>query len=135
MKKRQRPPVLVVDDDDDICACLRLLLEGEGYEVLWADDGAVALNILRSTDHRFVVLLDYLMPEVSGQDVLETAAADRQLSSRHAFILMTATHSTLPSRMRHLLATLTVPVIQKPFDIDVILQGVGKAAEALHSPA
>ncbi len=116
MTRRQMSPILVVDDSDDIRSALRLLLDEEGYEVLWTGDGAAALNILRSSDDRFVVLLDYLMPGVSGYDVLNTVAADPHLSSRHGFILMTATARTLPPQMRRLLVTLAVPTILKPFD-------------------
>ncbi len=135
MKKRHKPPLLVVDDDDDICASLRWLLQEEGYEVLWTGDGAAALNILRSTDHRFVVLLDYLMPEVGGDEVLETVAADPHLSSRHTFILMTATAKTLPPKMRRLLETLAVPILNKPFDIADVVELVGRAAQAVRVPA
>jgi len=44
MTRRQMPPVLVVDDSDGICSALRLLLDEEGYEVLWTGDGAAALR-------------------------------------------------------------------------------------------
>jgi two-component system chemotaxis sensor kinase CheA len=131
MKKRQRPSVLVVDDDADICQALRWLLQDEGYEVLWTLDGASALNILRSTDVRFVVLLDYLMPEVSGDTVLETVAAEPTLKRRHTFILMTAVARTFPVRMRRLLQALAVPVVHKPFDIDELAAKVSQAAQAL----
>jgi len=133
MTRRQTPPVLVVDDSDDICSALRLLLVEEGYEVLWTLDGAAALNILRSSDDRFVVLLDYLMPGVSGYDVLNTVAADPHLSSRHDFILMTATARTLPPQMHRLLMTLAVPVILKPFDITDVIEAVRQAAARLHA--
>jgi CheY-like chemotaxis protein len=106
MKKRQKPPVLVVDDNIDIGVAVRWLLEDEGYEMLWTGDGVSALNILRSTDSCFVVLLDYLMPGVGGDEVLATVAADPHLSSSHTFILMTATAKTIPPRTRHLLETL-----------------------------
>ncbi len=127
------PPVLVVDDSDDICFALRLLLEEEGYEVLWTVDGAAALNILRSSDDRFLVLLDYLMPGISGYDVLNAVAADPHLSSRHGFILMTATARTLPPQMRPLLVTLEVPIILKPFDITDVIEAVSQAAARLHA--
>jgi len=92
-----------------------------------------ALNILRSSDDHFVVLLDYLMPGVSGYDVLNTVAADSHLSSRHDFILMTATARTFPPQMRRLLMTLAVPVILKPFDITDLIEAVSQAAARLHA--
>jgi CheY-like chemotaxis protein len=131
MKKRQKPPVLVVDDNEEICAAIRMLLQDDGYEVLWTFDGASALNILRSTEQGFVVLLDYLMPEVSGDAVLETVATDPNLKRRHTFILMTAMARTLPAKMRRLLQTLAVPIVHKPFDIDDLAAMVGQAAQTV----
>jgi CheY-like chemotaxis protein len=131
MKKRQKPLVLVVDDEADICEALRWVLQDEGYEVLSTFDGASALKILRTTDNHFVVLLDYLMPKVSGDEVLETVAAEPALKTRHAFILMTAVARTFPVRMRRLLQTLAVPVVHKPFNIDDLATMVGQAAQAI----
>jgi CheY-like chemotaxis protein len=57
--------VLVVDDDPDIRLVLRMILEGQGYAVIDAADGAEALALLR--DHRpALILLDLMMPGVDG---------------------------------------------------------------------
>jgi len=132
-KKGTRPPVLIVDDDADICESLRWLLEDEGYEVLWTHDGAAVLPILRSGDHPFVVLLDYLMPGVDGREILELVAADPSLSAAHTFLLMTVQARTLPPRLRQLLTALAVPVVLKPFDAADLLAKVGQAAGRLRA--
>lgn len=133
MGKGKRPPVLIVDDDADICLSLRWLLEDEGYEVLWTGDGTAILPILHSADRPFVVLLDYLMPEVDGREVLERVAADPFLATTHAFLLMTAQSRTLPPRLRQLLTALAIPVAQKPFDIAELLAKVEAAARGLQA--
>lgn len=42
--------ILIAEDDDDIRSLLRLYLEGEGYRVLEASDGAAALRLARGGD-------------------------------------------------------------------------------------
>jgi DNA-binding response OmpR family regulator len=61
--------VLVVDDEADIVALMRDFLEAGGYRVLTAADGAAALATLEA-DPVDCVLLDIMMPGVSGFDVL-----------------------------------------------------------------
>ena len=49
---------LVVDDDPPLRELLREIFEAEGYQVTEAAEGNAALDLLRSSLHRFVVLLD-----------------------------------------------------------------------------
>lgn len=65
----QPTTVLVVDDEDDIVTLMRDFLEAEGYRVLTVADGSTALNTLRATQVD-CVLLDVMMPGLSGFDVL-----------------------------------------------------------------
>jgi CheY-like chemotaxis protein len=62
--------VLVVDDDAEIRDTLSQLLQQEGYTVLRAENGAQALDQLRR-GHPDVMLLDLMMPVMSGWEVLE----------------------------------------------------------------
>jgi signal transduction histidine kinase/CheY-like chemotaxis protein len=62
---RRDRPVLVVDDDAEIRQLLRRMLEPEGYTVVEAENGRVALERLRETPPS-VVLLDLMMPEMDG---------------------------------------------------------------------
>jgi len=62
---RRDRPVLVVDDDSAARALLRRMLEGEGFEVVEADNGRMALDRLRDVSPS-VVLLDLMMPEMDG---------------------------------------------------------------------
>jgi DNA-binding response OmpR family regulator len=60
--------VLIAEDDPTMRSGLTEILEGEGYEVVAAADGAIALD--RWTDQRTdFVLLDIMMPKRSGYDV------------------------------------------------------------------
>ena len=62
---RRDRPVLVVDDDSGARALLRRMLESEGFEVVEADNGRMALDRLRDVSPS-VVLLDLMMPEMDG---------------------------------------------------------------------
>src|SRR5215470_575036 len=88
--------VLVVDDDPPIRQALRLLLEDDGLAVDEATDGRTALAILRNTSYQYVVLLDRMMPQLDGFDVLRSIAQDAHLLARHSCILLTATARGLP---------------------------------------
>lgn len=70
----RRPVVLVVDDDPDIALLMRDFLQAEGYEVLLARDGRAALAALDAGPVDCIVL-DVMMPGVSGFDVLRQVRA------------------------------------------------------------
>ena len=62
--------ILVADDEKEIRELLRLYLENSEYEVIEAEDGQQALDILR--DKKIdLCLLDIMMPKVDGYRVLQ----------------------------------------------------------------
>lgn len=69
--------VLAVDDDDVIRSLLVMNLEMEGHEVLTAANGRAALERI-TADAPDLVLLDIMMPELSGYDVLQRVRQDPQ---------------------------------------------------------
>jgi len=64
------PHIMVVDDDHDILRIVSRTLELEGYTVSLANDGKEALALLEKR-HPDLVLLDVMMPELDGFQVLE----------------------------------------------------------------
>lgn len=62
--------ILIADDEPNILISLEYLMKREGYEVLVARDGQEALDTLRRERPR-LVLLDVMMPKVSGYDVCQ----------------------------------------------------------------
>jgi CheY-like chemotaxis protein len=70
--------ILVVDDDDSIRRMVQATLQRSGYEVCEARNGREALAEMRGGRSDLVVL-DLMMPEVSGWDVLKIRAEDEQL--------------------------------------------------------
>ena len=70
--------ILVVDDNESNRNMLARRLEREGHTVLLADNGRRALEMLRSQDFD-LTLLDVMMPEMDGYQVLEQMHADDKL--------------------------------------------------------
>ncbi|HKV85025.1 MAG TPA: response regulator [Ktedonobacterales bacterium] len=130
-----RARVLIVDDDDAIRETVRFALEDVGYEVDEAPDGLAALRTLRTSSKPSVVLLDLMMPGLDGAGVLGAVAADHQLSSRHAFVLVTASSKTLTLAFANLLSSLAVRTLAKPFDVDQLLHVVDEAGKRLSRTA
>jgi len=64
-------PVLVVDDDRCIREAVSELLIDAGYDVRVAENGAVALDVVRGTAKPSLMVLDMMMPVMSGFELLE----------------------------------------------------------------
>jgi CheY-like chemotaxis protein len=80
--------VLVVDDNPDSVAIMRGILEGRGYDVAAANSGTEALQFLKK-EAVDLVLLDIMMPEMSGMEVLQRIKEDAA-TGRLPVILVTA---------------------------------------------
>jgi CheY-like chemotaxis protein len=83
--------VLIVEDDDDVRGALAALLEGEGYRVLEAPDGAAALRQLRA-GNVCLVLLDLWMPGMNGWQFRAEQIKDEALA-QVPVVIITADHA------------------------------------------
>lgn len=70
--------ILLVDDDKDLCALLQEFLEGDGFNVDAIHSGDEAIKTLLNTDKYDTVVLDIMMPGMSGIDVLKSVRAEKQ---------------------------------------------------------
>ena len=105
--------VLVVEDEPDIRETLRDILETEGYSVRCAANGREALEALAEMPRPQLILLDLMMPVMSGYELLRELRANDALSS----IPVTVVSATVDGR--------AVPgdasVLRKPVDLDTLL--------------
>ncbi len=83
----QSAVLLCIDDDEDVLECEKSFLESFGYTVLTAASGGKGLE-LASAYPVDVVIVDYLMPEMNGQEV---AIQMRRLNPRAPIIMLSAT--------------------------------------------
>jgi CheY-like chemotaxis protein len=79
--------LLCIDDDEDVLECEKSFLESFGYTVLTAASGGKGLE-LASAYPVDVVIVDYFMPEMNGQEV---AIQMRRLNPRAPIIMLSAT--------------------------------------------
>ena len=107
--------VLVVDDEPHIRELLRDFLAGRGYEVASAATGGEALAAV-PTFRPDVILVDRLMPGLSGTDVLD---ALRRGGITAPVILMSGHHATVPEGF--------FGVLRKPFNLPRLAQVVAAA--------
>lgn len=83
--EKTRPTILVVDDLDENLALMKRLLSPKGYNVICASDGAKAIEIV-ATSPPDVVLLDLVMPGMSGFEVCERLKCD--IATRHIPVII-----------------------------------------------
>jgi CheY-like chemotaxis protein len=112
--------VLVVDDDSSIRKLLVAVLRREGYRVVEARNGREALTEM-STGNIDLIIMDLVMPEVSGWQVLHERATDPELL-RIPVIVVSASNTVKAAAA--LLDQHVFAVISKPFDLDVLLETV-----------
>jgi putative two-component system response regulator len=104
--------VIAVDDDEIALELLASALRRAGYEVLTADNGRAALDLLTSTDARLIVS-DWDMPGLNGLDLCR-AVRTADVSGYVYFVLLTARNS-VREKVEGLLAGAD-DFIAKPFD-------------------
>ncbi|HOK08662.1 MAG TPA: response regulator [Candidatus Hydrogenedens sp.] len=103
--------ILVVDDEPDVVEFLEKTLKGEGYHVITAYDGISALDLV-STEKPDIVLLDLMMPMMSGYEVCEQIKSNPQ-TQNIPVICVTSAHT--PDARAHSLQVGASDVITKPF--------------------
>jgi DNA-binding response OmpR family regulator len=112
-----RGPVLVVDDEPDIVDFLTTVLVDEGYETETAGDGVEALEKIASSGPALVIL-DLMMPRMTGFEVLKALAGKRP-ASRPSIIVLSAKSSH--HDILEALESGADDFIPKPFDLEDLL--------------
>jgi DNA-binding response OmpR family regulator len=84
--------LLIVDDEDGVRALVRMTLDNGLYEIIEASDGLEALDLARE-HHPDLVLLDVMLPDLSGMDVCRKIKDDPDLAST-TVVMLTARAQT-----------------------------------------
>jgi CheY-like chemotaxis protein len=106
--------VLIVDDEVDIRDSLRDVLEDEGYLVAVATNGKEALELLPELQRPCVIILDIIMPVMSGNELYAAMQEDPDLADIPV-VVSTSDPSRAPSG---------VPVMRKPINVNGLLKTV-----------
>jgi CheY-like chemotaxis protein len=104
---------LLVEDDFDVREALVETLRDRGYEVESASDGEQAIQLLRAGARPGLILLDLMMPRMSGSEFRVAQLADAKLSELPVVLL------SADGRMEEKAVALKVEgAIRKPIDLD-----------------
>jgi CheY-like chemotaxis protein len=122
--------VLVVDDSPTILKLVQLVLTKGGYRVTTASSGEAGL-VLAHEDPPALILLDYLMPDMNGDDVCRAMSADTLLCNTPV-IVMSARDDHVGEHFARM--PNVVDHITKPFSPDALLAVIGHVLER-HAPA
>jgi DNA-binding NtrC family response regulator len=117
---------LLVDDEPKIRQALSEALRGEGHDVVSTGSPREALTRLGERPFD-VLVVDNLMPELSGLELITQVVETVPAADRPAMIMMTA-HATVESAIEAMKLG-ALDYLQKPFDIDEFLVVAGHAVE------
>lgn len=119
--------ILVVEDDHSIRVTLRDALEAHGYLVFSAANGADGLAVLSRVKDICLILLDWQMPLVSGEEFLKAKMRADEYKDIPVILVSAVANSIHPIGVKEIIA--------KPFDLDYLLRAVAKhATESQDTP-
>jgi two-component system response regulator PilR (NtrC family) len=121
--EKHRGRILIVEDEKSMREVLKILLEGERYEVVSASDGLEGLSYLTS-DIFDLIITDIKMPKIDGFELLKKA---KEISPDTIVIMITAFGTT--EAAIEAMKSGAYDYINKPFKIDEIRLIVEKALE------
>ena len=118
------PRVVVADDEPDVRLLLRLQLEREGFTVVGeAEDGARAVEAVRKGGAE-VIVMDLLMPRVSGFEAIAT------LQAEHPEVGIVAYSAVAGDFVRTEMQRLGVELVLKSGDLGPLAAALRRAAES-----
>ena len=115
--------VLVVDDDPALQGLFQTLLVRDGFAVDCAPNGRVAFEYLRRGSYS-VILLDLMMPDVNGFELLDRLERDSPRILRRVIVMTGAAQRILDT----LDSSRVWGVIRKPFDIEHLVHAARECA-------
>jgi DNA-binding NtrC family response regulator len=118
--------ILIADDEEKILTPLRRALEREGYDVVATTRGREARRLLNERIFD-VLVVDNLMPDLSGLDLVRDVTASIPEADRPQIVMMTA-HATVESAIAAMKLGAR-DYLQKPFEVDELIVVVAHAVE------
>jgi CheY-like chemotaxis protein len=113
--------VLVIDDESVVGTILRYAFATDGHETVVAVNGPEGIELAHS-EHPDAIVLDLMMPAVTGHDVLEILRDDEEMKDVPILVL---TAVTLRDERARCLSEGADAVMTKPFDPRDVAQAVG----------
>jgi UDP-3-O-acyl N-acetylglucosamine deacetylase len=115
--------ILVVDDEAQIRNTLRGVLSDEGFDVVEAENGRVALDVLTQQPPRLAIV-DIWMPEMDGIELVQRM----RTQAPGVPIIVISGHGTIETAVR-VIRDGAFDFLEKPFQLDALLRVVGRALD------
>ena len=129
MKVTSTPRILVIDDTPALIDVIRKALEGEGYAVRTCIESRHAVEMARA-EPPDVIMLDVVMPEVSGWEVLASLRSDPTFKQTPV-IVCTAYQEEALARLAELKGPdQHLGLLPKPFELEELIEVVGSVTAA-----
>ena len=109
--------ILIVEDDFDVRESLSEALRDEGYAIECAVDGEQALEYLRNGGRPGLILLDLMMPRMSGSEFRMVQKVDPQL--QHLPVVLLSADGAMEEKAK---ALETDGALRKPIDLEQLLK-------------
>lgn len=116
--------IVLIEDDREIQNTLKMVLEGAGYRVSMASNGAEGQRLIQAEDPDLIIT-DMMMPRMGGFPVLEYL---KTVESPPPVIMITANEGGRHKAYAEMLGA--VDYLRKPFAMDVLLDSVSRALAA-----
>ena len=119
--------VLVIDDEDDVRRVVEMNLRADGFEVYTSPDGYSGIEAARKYKPK-LILLDVMMPDMDGLEVLRELKWDKKL--KKIPVIMLTAKSTVGD-MEHAFGRRADGYITKPFDGSSLGETIKKKLEEI----
>lgn len=93
--------IVIVEDDQAISQMYRIKFESEGYDVETAENGKIGLDVIKRVKPA-IVLLDVMMPEMNGDEVLERLRSSDWGKDTKVIVLTNMGEQELSPKIREL---------------------------------
>ena len=118
--------IVVIEDDADLREAICLMLRYDGHEVSGFSNGKEAIRRLEDGLHADVILLDLMMPIMTGWEFCEYRAGSTRLSSVPVIIVTARQMAARPVGVHD--------VLLKPFGPDELQDAIGRVLTASDTP-
>src|SRR5688500_6116393 len=116
--------VLIVDDEEVLRDVLEVVLRREGFDVVLASSGEEALSILDSSEEVDLIVLDIMLPGISGIDTLRAV----RISNPTLLVIIITAYSSIDGAIEAMKHG-AYHYIPKPFKNEEVIITVNKALE------
>jgi two-component system alkaline phosphatase synthesis response regulator PhoP len=126
-----RKKVLVVDDNPVMVEIVKMALESD-YDVVSANDGLEGINLAK-TEKPDVIIMDVMMPNVSGIELLRMLVSDDETKDIPV-IVFTASHFDPSTEMLFKVEKNVKSFLRKPTTVDILREQVSMAINSRNQP-